>query len=58
MTTNEILELIESKSNKELYETAWYDKWSLGKMIQLNTSSPFLNAKLRISKLKKVKQLK
>lgn len=30
-TTNEILKLIESKTNKELYEVAWYDKWTLGK---------------------------
>jgi hypothetical protein len=52
-TTNEILKLIESKTNKELYEVAWYDKWTLGKMIQLNTSSPFKNAKDRIRKWKK-----
>lgn len=57
-TTNEILKLIESKTNKDLYETVWYDKWTLGKMIQLNTSSPFRNAKDRIRKWKKVKQLK
>ncbi len=56
-TTNEILKLIESKTNKELYEAAWYDKWTLGKMIQLNTSSPFKNAKDRIRKWKKTKQL-
>lgn len=57
-TTNEILKLIESKTNRELYETVWYDKWTLGKMIQLNTSSPFKNAKDRIRKWKKAKQLK
>ena len=57
-TTNEILKLIESKTNGELYETAWYDKWTFGKMIQLNTSSPFKNAKDRIRKWKKIKQLK
>ena len=57
-TTNEILKLIENKTNKELYEMAWYDKWTLGKMIQLNTSSPFKNAKDRIRKWKKIKQLK
>ncbi len=56
-TTREILELIESKTNNELYQTAWYDKWTLGKMIQLNTSSPFKNAKDRIRKWKKTKQL-
>jgi hypothetical protein len=58
MTTNEILKLIESKTNKDLYEMTWYDKWTLGKMIQLNTSSPFKNAKDRIRKWKKIKQLK
>jgi hypothetical protein len=52
-TTNKILDLIESKSNSELYEMPWYDKWTLGKMIQLNTSSPFKNAKDRIRKWKK-----
>jgi len=36
---------------------AWYDKWTFGKMIQLNTSSPFKNAKDRIRKWKKTKQL-
>jgi hypothetical protein len=57
-TTNAILKLIESKTNSELYETAWYEKWTLGKMIQLNTSSPFKNARDRIRKWKKIKQLK
>jgi hypothetical protein len=55
-TTNEILKLIENKTNRELYEIAWYNKWTLGKMIQLNTSSPFKNAKDRIRKWKKTKQ--
>ena len=44
--------------NEKLYELAWYDKWTFGKMIQLNTSSPFKNAKDRIRKWKKTKQLK
>lgn len=57
-TTNEILKLIESKTNEELYGMAWYDKWTFGKMIQLNTSSPFKNAKDRIRKWKKTKLLK
>ena len=57
-TTNSILELIESKSNQELYETTWYGKWTLGRMIQLNTSDPFKNAKDRIRKWKKSKQIK
>jgi len=57
-TTNEILKLIESKTNNELYEIPWYNKWTLGKMIQLNTFSPFKNAKYRIRRWKKIKQIK
>lgn len=49
----EILKLIENKSNKELYEVSWYEKWTLGRMIQFNTSSPYTNAKTRIRKWKK-----
>lgn len=56
-TIKEIMKVIESKSNKELYETAWYEKWTFGKMIQLNTSSPFKNATNRVRKWRKVKQL-
>lgn len=56
-TTIEILKLVENKTNNELFETFWYGKWTLGKMIQLNTSSPFKNAKDRIRKWKKTKQL-
>lgn len=56
-TTRDILNLIESKSNQELYEVAWYNKWTLGRMIQLNTSSPFKNAKDRIRRWKKMRKL-
>lgn len=52
-TTKEILLIIENKTNQELYETAWYQEWTFGRMIQLNTSSPFKNATLRIRKWKK-----
>ncbi|MBL3519020.1 ClbS/DfsB family four-helix bundle protein [Aliarcobacter lanthieri] len=47
-----ILLLIQNKSNKELYEVNWYEKWTLGRMIQFNTSSPYTNAKARIRKWK------
>lgn len=57
-TVNEILNLVESKTNKELYEIAWYDKWTLGRLIQFNTSSPYANARGRIRKWKKLKGIK
>ena len=49
-TVKEILNLIESKSNHELYEIPWYKSYTLGRMIQLNTSSPYKNARLKIRK--------
>ncbi|WP_126970942.1 ClbS/DfsB family four-helix bundle protein [Gynurincola endophyticus] len=52
-----ILALIESKTNHELYESAWYEKWTLGRMIQFNTASPYTNARGRIRKWKKEKEI-
>lgn len=53
VTVNQILEIIKSKSNYELYEVSWYEKWTLGRMIQFNTASPYKNARERIRKWKK-----
>lgn len=58
ITVEQILKLIESKSNEELYQVSWYEKWSLGRMIQFNTSSPYTNARGRIRKWKKERNLK
>lgn len=52
-TISEIIELINKKSNAELYEINWYEKWTLGRLIQLNTASPYKNASQRIRKWKK-----
>ncbi len=57
-TVGQILALIESKTNQELYEVSWYEKWTLGRMIQFNTSSPYANARGRIRKWKKEHSLK
>ncbi|WP_312091078.1 ClbS/DfsB family four-helix bundle protein [Chryseobacterium sp.] len=57
-TVAEILNVIERKSNTELYEVSWYDKWTLGRMIQLNTASPYTNARGRIRKWKKERIIK
>jgi hypothetical protein len=50
-----ILLLIESKTNEQLYVESWYNQWSLGRMIQFNTSSPYANATIRIRKWKKIR---
>jgi len=52
-TVEKIKKLIEGNTNEELYEKPWYDKWTKGKMIQLNTSSPYKNARGRVRKWKK-----
>lgn len=55
-TVSRILDLIHTKSNQELYEVPWYTKWTQGRMIQFNTSSPYSNARGRIKKWKKLSQ--
>lgn len=49
----QVTTLVESKTNDELYGEGWYEKWTLGRMIQLNTASPYANARTRIRKWKK-----
>ncbi|HFK5507518.1 ClbS/DfsB family four-helix bundle protein [Elizabethkingia anophelis] len=56
-TVKKITSLIESKNNDELYGVGWYEKWTLGRMIQFNTASPYNNARGRIRKWKKEKNL-
>lgn len=56
-TVQRVLKMIENKSNKELYEVDWYKKYTLGRMIALNTSSPCKNAYGRVRKWKKQNDL-
>lgn len=39
--------LIESCTDAELYGCEWYGKWTMGRMISLNSSSPYMNARGR-----------
>ena len=57
ITTNGILNLVENKTNEELYVDLWYNKWTLGRLIQLNTSSPYKNATGRIRQWKKNRKI-
>lgn len=52
---NKIVMLIESRNNTELYACEWYGKWTMGRMIQFNTSSPYSNARTRLRKWLKSK---
>ena len=57
-TVKKMLLLIDGKTNAQLYKMPWYDDWTLGRMIQLNTASPYKNARDRIRKWKKAKGIK
>ena len=57
-TTTNILKLITSLDNKDLYDVFWYKKYTLGRMIQLNTSSPMKNMRSKVRKFNKSHDLK
>jgi hypothetical protein len=52
-THQELMSLVHSLDDDALYDRPWYGKWSLGRMIQFNTASPYANARSRLRKWKK-----
>jgi len=48
-----IIELIERHDDAALYGGLWYEAYTMGRMIQFNTSSPYANARGRLRKWKK-----
>lgn len=40
--------IVASTPDEALYRVAWYEKWTLGRMVQFNTSSPYANARARL----------
>ncbi|MBD9627004.1 ClbS/DfsB family four-helix bundle protein [Ensifer sp. ENS06] len=50
-----IVSYIDLHDNAHLYERSWYEKWTMGRMIQFNTSSPYENARGRLRKWRKSK---
>lgn len=47
-TVEKILLLISGLSDHELYGDEWYEQWTLGRMIQFNTSSPMKNMRTKV----------
>ncbi|EIW9274944.1 hypothetical protein NUKP32_54570 [Klebsiella variicola] len=47
---NEIVNLINDRTDDILYGRPWYTKWTMGRMILFNTSSPYANANGRLRK--------
>ena len=48
-----IMALVEQETDASLYGTPWYEKYTKGRMIQFNTSSPYANARVRLRTWKK-----
>lgn len=46
----QIAACIEARDDNTLYGQPWYGKWTLGRMISFNTSSPYANACGRLRK--------
>lgn len=47
-----------SLDNHALYGVNWYEKWTLGRMIQFNTSSPMKNVRIKVRRFKKINGIK
>ncbi|HFQ8227505.1 TPA: ClbS/DfsB family four-helix bundle protein [Citrobacter freundii] len=54
---NEIVRLINERTDDVLYGKPWYTKWTMGRMISFNTSSPYANANGRLRKWAKNKNI-
>jgi hypothetical protein len=48
-----LVDLIERHDDAALYGEPWYENYTMGRMIQFNTSSPYANARGRLRKWKK-----
>ena len=48
-----IVVFISVQTDEQLYDAAWYEKYTMGRMIQFNTSSPYANARKRLRKWKR-----
>ncbi|KXF82047.1 ClbS/DfsB family four-helix bundle protein [Enterovibrio coralii] len=54
----DILLVIASESNRSLYGEPWYEQWTMGRMIQFNTSSPMKNMRTKVRRFKKSHAIK
>ena len=45
---NQLLALVESHDDAQLYGQPWYTHYTMGRMIQFNTASPYANARTRL----------
>ena len=48
---------VEKADDEALYGRTWYEKWTMGRMIQFNTASPYANTRARLQKWRKANGL-
>ena len=48
-----IVDFLHGQTDEQLYGAPWYEKHTMGRMIQFNTSSPYANARTRLRKWKR-----
>lgn len=52
-TKGRIVAIVEAHTNEKLYGEPWHEDWRLGRIFQLNSSSPYKNARARLRKWKR-----
>ena len=48
LAKQQLVALVQASDDAHLYGQPWYKQYSMGRMIQLNTSSPYTNARTRL----------
>lgn len=48
LAKRQLVALLEASDDAQLYGQPWYKQYSMGRMIQFNTSSPYANARTRL----------
>ena len=48
LAKDQLLALIDAHDDAQLYGRPWYTHYTMGRMIQFNTASPYANARLRL----------
>ena len=45
-----VIAIVEARSNKELFGQPWHGDWRLGRILHMNSSAPYKNARARLRK--------
>ena len=56
-TATQILHLVGSLDDETLYGKSWYNKWTLGRMIQFNSASPMRTTRTKVRRFMRHQQI-